>query len=131
MNANTWTQTSWDEHVVAGPDDGPRVAHAHVTFGYTGVIEGNSTCEYLLYYSGPGFDGPERAPGLERVEGSVDGCAGSFVIRHDVAYSADGIADSWHVVEGSGTGELAGLRGTGTAAGADRTIPYTFDYTFG
>lgn len=130
MNDNTFTVTSWDEKVVDGPEDGPRYAHAHVTFTYTGLIEGTSTCDYLLYYGGEGFDGAgQRAPGLERVTGRVGGREGSFVIRHDVTYDADGIADTWFVVPGSGTGELAGLTGTGTAKGASETVQYTFDYT--
>lgn len=129
MSDNTYTVRSWDEHVVSGPEDGPRYAHAHVTFDYTGIITGTSHCDYLLYYAGTGYESPERAPGLERIDGSVDGRKGSFVIRHDVAYGADGISDTWHVVDGSGTGDLTGLRGSGTAGGASQTVPYTFDYT--
>lgn len=131
MDTNTFTMKSWDEHVVSGPDDGPRYAHARATFTYSGVIEGTSTCDYVLYYAGPGHESALRAPGFERIEGSVNGRAGSFVVRHDVAYGADGVRDTWFVVPGSGTGELAGLSGTGTAEGSTETIAYTFDYRLG
>lgn len=130
MSENTYTMRTWDENVVSGPEDGPRYAHARATFAYTGIIEGSSTCDYILYYAGEGYASEERAPGLERIEGNVDGRKGSFVIRHDVAYGPDGITDEWHVVPGSGTGELAGLKGTGTAASATETVPYTFDYSW-
>lgn len=133
MNENTFTMKSWDEQVVSGPEDGPRYAHAHATFAYTGVIEGTSSCDYLLYYATPGYDdgNGQAAPGYERIEGSVAGRKGSFLVRHDVRYGADGISDTWSVVPGSGTGELAGLSGTGTASGNSETVDYTFDYTLG
>ncbi|PRX44195.1 uncharacterized protein DUF3224 [Prauserella shujinwangii] len=132
MSENTCTMRTWEEHVVAGPEDGPRFAHAHTTFGYTGVIEGTSTCDYLLYYAEPGYEGAgQTAPGFERIEGSVDGRRGSFLVRHDVAYDASGIRDTWSVVPGSGTGELTGLTGTGSMAGNAESMPYTFDYRLG
>ncbi|MEU6643655.1 DUF3224 domain-containing protein [Saccharomonospora sp. NPDC046836] len=130
MTGNTFTTQTWDEHVVNGPDDGPRYAHVHATFAYTGILEGTSSCDYLIYYATEGYDdgNSQLAPGLERIEGSVDGHKGSFVARHDVRYGPDGITDNWTVVPGSGTGELAGLSGHGTAAGNSTTIAYTFDY---
>ncbi|MCP2255261.1 Protein of unknown function (DUF3224) [Prauserella aidingensis] len=131
MNTGTFTTRSWTEHVASGADDAPRYAHARATFAYTGVIDGTSTCDYLLYYPGEGFtDGGQASPGIERIEGTVAGRAGSFVVRHDVRYGADGIDDTWSVVPGSGTGELAGLTGHGTAKGDSDTIGYTFDYRF-
>jgi hypothetical protein len=132
MSENTYTMTSWNEQVADGAEDGPRYAHARATFAYRGVIEGTSTADYLMYYAGEGYDGDgQRAPGLERIEGSVHGRRGSFVIRHDTGYGAEGIQDSWSVVPRSGTGELTGLSGTGTAAGSTEVIGYTFDYTIG
>ncbi|SFK24462.1 MULTISPECIES: DUF3224 domain-containing protein [Amycolatopsis] len=120
---NTFTMKTWDEKIVDGPEDGPRFAHAHCTFDYQGLIEGSSVCDYLLYYPG---EGP--APGFERITGSVDGRKGSFVIRHEVGYSAHGVRGTFTVVPGSGTGELTGLSGVGTIEGASETMSYTFAY---
>ncbi|EIE97695.1 DUF3224 domain-containing protein [Saccharomonospora glauca] len=128
MSTNSYTVTSWDEHVVAGSDTGPHYAHAHATSTYRGVIEGTASVDYLLYYDEATAHGGQRAPGYERVEGSVAGRSGTFVLRHDVAYTANGISDRFTVVPGSATGELAGLEGSGTAASANETVPYTFDY---
>lgn len=125
--SNTFTMRTWDEKVVAGDEAGPRYAHAHCTFDYSGVIEGSSTCDYLLYYAAEGTD--EKAPGFERIEGSVDGRKGSFVIRHAVGYGADGVRGTFTVVPGSGTGELAGISGAGTIAGASEVMNYTFEYS--
>jgi hypothetical protein len=133
MNENTYTPSSWDEKVVSGEDGGPRVAHAHATMVYTGVLEGTSVWEILLYYAGEGYEGAgQRAPGYERFEGTVDGRKGTFVARHDTAYDRNGIQDSWTVVAGSATGELVGLtgKGTGNAAMGEQSVPYTFDYSW-
>ncbi|WP_370946865.1 DUF3224 domain-containing protein [Amycolatopsis sp. cg5] len=132
---NTFTPKNWDEKIVSGTEGSPRVAHAHVTFTYTGVIEGESVCDYLLFYPGEGFDGRgTTSPGLERIEGTVDGRAGSFVIRHEVGFDLKGVHGSWTVVPGSGTGELAGLSGGGEASGTvgstdSQTMSYTFEYS--
>lgn len=121
---------TWDEAIVDGPEDGPRFAHAHVTFEYSGIVQGTSVCDFLLYYAGEGYEGEgQTAPGFERITGSVDGRKGSFVLRHEVGYGKDGVQGTFTVVPGSGTGELTGLRGSGTSGGASETMDYTFDYT--
>ncbi|KZB82418.1 DUF3224 domain-containing protein [Amycolatopsis regifaucium] len=129
---NTFAMKNWEENIVSGTDGGPRVAYAHATLAYRGLIEGESIVDYLLYYAGEGYDGDgTTAPGFERVEGSVDGRKGSFVIKHDTGFDAKGISSTFTVVEGSGTGELAGITGTGTTAGVlgEPTMSYTFDYS--
>jgi hypothetical protein len=126
---NTFTMKTWDEAIVSGPEDGPRFAHAHATFDYNGLIEGSSACDFLLYYAGEGDDGSgQKAPGVERIEGSVEGRKGSFVLQHEVGYGEHGVRGRFTVVPGSGTGELAGLSGSGTIEGASETMNYTFEY---
>jgi hypothetical protein len=134
MTANAFTMKSWDETIVSGEEGAPRVAHAHAMMRYAGIIDGESSCDFLLYYPGEGFDGGgSTSPGFERIEGSVDGRKGSFVIRHEVGFDPNGIQGTWTVVGGSGSGELTGLTGTGTAAGemGQETVSYTFEYALG
>ncbi|MGY6655942.1 DUF3224 domain-containing protein [Amycolatopsis sp. TRM77291] len=129
---NTFAVKNWEESIVSGTDGGPRVAYAHATFGYNGLIEGESILDYLLYYAGEGYDGDgTSAPGFERIEGSVDGRKGSFVIKHDTGFDTKGISSKFTIVEGSGTGELAGITGTGTTTGVlgEPTMSYTLDYS--
>lgn len=130
---NEYTPTSWEEKIVAGEDGGPRIAHAHAAMAYTGLLEGTSVCDLLLYYAGEGYDGAgQKASGYERFEGTVDGRKGTFVARHDTAYNGQGIQDRWTVVAGSATGELTGLTGDGTATAAmgEQSVSYTFDYSW-
>lgn len=133
MSENTFYAKSWDEHVVSGEEGAPRFAHAHAVMVYSGLIEGESVSDSLLFYAGEGYDGGgTTSPGLERIEGSVAGRKGSFVLRHEVGFDAQGVRGTWTVVPGSGTGELAGIGGSGTISGAmgAEVMEYTFDYTF-
>lgn len=132
MTANTFTMQTWDESVVSGEEGGPRVAYAHATFTYSGLIEGTSIADSLLYYVGDGYDGGgTTSSGLERFDGSVDGRKGTFIVRHEYSFSADGdthqVSSTFTVLPGSGTGELAGLTGSGTISGSSQTMDYTFE----
>jgi hypothetical protein len=130
---NAFTTKNWEEKIVSGVEGGPRVAYAHATFAYSGVIEGESICDLLLYYAGEGYEsGGTTAPSFERFEGNVEGREGTFVIRHEYTFDAKGIASTFVVVAGSGTGELAGLTGSGTSGGTigEDKVGYTFEYAF-
>jgi hypothetical protein len=127
---NTFTMKTWDEAIVSGPENGPRFVHTHATFDYTGIVEGSSVADWLLYYAAEGYEGSgQTAPGFEHIEGSVDGRKGSFILRHEVGYGEHGVQGTFTVVPGSGTGELVGLSGSGTIGGASETMNYTFEYS--
>jgi hypothetical protein len=75
-----------------------------------------------------GSSGPLAYVALERVEGTLDGRAGTFALRH-VGSIVDGVPTlDLSVVEGSGTGDLLGLTGSGTiehtSAGAHLDLVY-------
>ncbi|WP_020662410.1 DUF3224 domain-containing protein [Amycolatopsis benzoatilytica] len=129
---NTFSTKKWDEHVASGKEGGPRVAYVHAEMEYSGAIEGAASADYLLYYPGEGYDGgTHTSPGYDRFDATVDGRRGTFVVRHEWAFDAQGIGSKFEVVAGSGTGELAGLSGTGTTHGVlgEPAVSYTFDYT--
>ena len=128
---NTFAVKNWDEHIASGTEGAPRVAYAHATMAYEGVITGESTVDYLLYYPGEGYDGGgTTSPSYERFDAVVDGRKGTFVVRHEGGFDTEGVWSKFEVVAGSGTGELAGLTGTGTMRGAlgETKMSYTFDH---
>ena len=60
------------------------------------------------------YDGADAGyAGYERVVGSLGGRSGSFVLRLAGGFEQGAARTDWTVVEGSGTGELAGLQGEG------------------
>jgi hypothetical protein len=117
--------TGWDETTYDEPAEGPKLARATVRKRFSGSLEGTSVAE-LLTAQGDGGSGYLAS---ERVEGSLGGRSGTFVLQHG------GIGDETdrhafgHIVPGSGTAGLEGLRGEAVfahdEAGARVTITYT------
>ena len=67
--------------------------------------------------------------GFEKVVGSLGGRTGSFVLRHTGFYDGEKSTAQHDVVPGSGTGELAGLSGTGGfSAGHAEEHDMTLEY---
>lgn len=124
-----FTFADWKESAVTAEDTFPRLAHATVTNAFSGGIEAEATtCDYTVAY----LTGTTGAfAGMELLTGRVDGRAGTFALEERGRFTSDGTVHcTFEVVEGSGTGELAGLRGTGgfTYRHGETKVPYTFEY---
>jgi hypothetical protein len=106
--------TGWDEAPYDEPTDGPRLARATVTKSFRGDLDGESTAEVLLCQRDPsdlGAGGGYLAS--ERFSDRLGERAGTFVLQHGGLGGAGTAPRTFgHVVPGSGTGEMAGLRGT-------------------
>jgi hypothetical protein len=129
----TFTFQSWDEQPVSETAGGSKLTRATVQNRFSGSIEGTSTVIYVMSYQP---DGTAEFEGYEQIAGSVDGRAGSFVLKHrGTVTDADSPTDfvvscQWQVVPGSGSGDLTGLTGSGGYTGRHgvKETPYTFDY---
>ncbi|MBH5333727.1 DUF3224 domain-containing protein [Streptomyces pactum] len=125
----TFTYSSWDEATTGESPDGAKLARATVVNTFSGGITAEGTsCVYAITYL-TGKTGVCR--GYEMVTGALDGRRGGFVLDQHATFGEDGVVHcTFEVVAGSGTGELAGLSGTGafTAVPGEPTVPYTFDY---
>jgi uncharacterized protein DUF3224 len=104
-----FTIKAWDEQPYAELDQAPKLTHARVTTTYGGDLEGEGTSELLMVYD----QADATYAGYERVVGSLGGRSGSFVLRLDGGFEDGAARTTWTVVEGTGTGDLAGLRGEG------------------
>jgi Protein of unknown function (DUF3224) len=127
--AGTFTVKSWDESTYQELDGNAKLTKARIIYQLTGDLRAESTSDTLMCYAD---DGTAVYTGLDRLVGQLDGRSGSFVVLATGDYSGGVARITWRVVEGSGTGELAGLRGTGSAA-ATSEPPGTFslDYELG
>ena len=123
----TFDVTSWDEQPVSGLDDETvSVTRAHFGQRFAGRIDAETLTDTVMAYRD---DGTADYVGFQRVVGKVDGRAGSFVLRLVGAYDGSEARGATSVVPGSATGELAGLRGTGTNVAAQGSEGvYTLDY---
>ncbi|MFI7130424.1 DUF3224 domain-containing protein [Nonomuraea sp. NPDC050153] len=67
---------------------------------------------------------------MERIEGTLDGRAGAFVVQHNAVSDRGERSLRISVVPDSGTGELRGLRGEmDIVIAPDGSHSYTFDFT--
>ena len=118
----TFAVTSWDEATYEELESGGKLTKARVAFGFSGDLEGQGDWDALMCYRD---DGTAAFTGFQRTTGKVGGRQGSFVLRADGTFEGGVARSTWQVVDGSGSGELSGLRGTGEAV-ADGGLGGTF-----
>ena len=94
---------------------------------YHGALEANGKGEMLAYMDHALGSGAYVA--MERVQGSLDGCAGAFLLHHSGVMTRNAPALAVKVVPDSGDGELAGLAGTLNIRIEGGKHYYDFDYT--
>jgi len=104
--------------------DNAPVAQVSVTEKLTGGMEGIGVAR-LLTVTAP--DGCLHFTGMERFTGKLSGRSGSFMFQNSGELREGVLHSEWIVIPGSGTGEFAGLSGTGGCRSAEG---YFFDYWF-
>jgi Protein of unknown function (DUF3224) len=124
-----FTITAWDEKPYSEGEGLPRLTRAQVTKTFSGELEGQSQLEYLMMYRN---DGTASFVGLERITGRLAGKGGTFVLQRTGVFADGQARESYAVIPGSGTGELATLRGEGSSAvGHGMEHPFTLSYDLG
>ena len=108
LATGTFEITSWTETPGDQVERGPRLARARVTEVFRGDIEGEGTAECLLVYCD---DGSISFAQMLRVVGRLGERQGSFVLRVNGRVEGGTAKATWHVVPGTGTHDLRGLRG--------------------
>ena len=119
----TYDPRPWSE-----VEGGPTLNLIHVVERFEGDIEGDGE---VYFVQAARSDGTASFVGQERVTGSLAGRGGSFVLQDTGTLQGSLVSGRWFVIPGSGTGELAGLRGEGgfeAELGQNATI--TLDYWF-
>jgi hypothetical protein len=124
----TFTVQGWDEQTFEERDPG-KLTVASVQQAVTGDIEGSSEVRWVMAYTA---DDAAEFVGVQSVTGSIGDRTGSFVLRSVGTFDGKTAAGDLTVVPDSGTGELAGISGTGSFTapmGDEATI--TLDYQLG
>jgi hypothetical protein len=89
---------------------GPALIEIRLLETFTGEMEGESPVRALQVLR---EDGAAHLVSMQRFTGKLGGRQGSFVLQGVEFIALGRIEATWFVVPGSGTGELAGLRGEG------------------
>jgi hypothetical protein len=123
IDVKTYEPRPYDE-----VDDGPDLAEIHVTETFSGDIRGEGVVRFLQAFR---EDGSASFVGIERVTGSIAERRGSFLLQDAGTLEGNLVKGDWFVIPGSGTGELAGLRGEGGfEAELGQHASITLDYWF-
>jgi hypothetical protein len=94
---------------------------------FSGGLSGESDGEMLT--AGSPAKGKAGYVALERFHGTLDGREGSFVMQHSGIMDTGREQLDIHIVPDSGTGQLAGIRGTATIDRTGGKHFYTLSYT--
>lgn len=112
---------------VDGEEAGASLGRLLIDKRFGGDLVATSRGQMLAFRSG--VEGSAGYVALERVEGTLAGRAGSFVLQHSGTMERGAQRLSITVVPDSGTGELSGLAGRMSIAFAEGGHSYEFDYT--
>jgi hypothetical protein len=104
----TFKIDSWDEEP---HDEGGGLARAVVKQTFSGDISGAGRTEWLMWYRA---DKTADFTGYLHVDGGIGGRSGTLVLQSTGAFDGKEAAGPLEIVEGSGTGELAGISGRGS-----------------
>lgn len=125
----TFKVSSWDENAYAELGGKGKLTKATVTFEFTGDMTAQGTWDAVMCYR---EDGTAVYTGMQRMAGQVGGRSGTFVARADGTFAGGEARSAWEVIDGSGTGELAGLRGSGSSvASSSPGGTFRLDYELG
>ena len=122
------TIDSWDEKPYRELPDGTKFTRAEVVLSGTGDVSG-ATFEALMFYRA---DGTSSYVTVMRVEATLGGRTGTFVLRGEGAYDGTTAHGTSEIVAGSGTDGLAGIAGTAESVSTHADYPFmplTVTYT--
>src|SRR4051794_17769814 len=107
----TFKIEGWDEDAYAQLDGGGKLTRASVKQSFSGDIEGDGSVEWLMCYAA---DETATFVGLQHIEGALGGRRGSFaLVQTDGTFDGGEARGKLAVAPGSGSGELAGVSGSG------------------
>jgi uncharacterized protein DUF3224 len=124
ITVHKYESSAYDE-----PAEGPALTRIHVEESFSGDISGDGVAEFL---QAAHIDGPASFVGIERVTGAVGSREGTFLLQDAGTVQDSVVSGDWFIIPGSGTGGLAGLRGTGgfranLGEGAQVHLDYWFE----
>ncbi len=108
---------------------GPALVELHLHETFAGDIVGESPVRALQVLRD---DHSATMVSVQRFSGTLGGRQGTFVLQGSEIVEHGNIKATWSVVPGSGTGDLAGLRGEGGfqgsfGKGSEGTLNYWFE----
>jgi hypothetical protein len=101
---------AWDEDTYAEPGPERKLTEAKVSQEFTGDVSGSGEVRFLMCYDP---DGTAQFVGLQKIDGTIEGRTGGFVLQTIGQFDGQVATATWTVIPGSGTDGLAGISGEG------------------
>jgi len=124
-----WKEDNWR---VISPES--KMTKASVEYALKGAIECAEAVEYLMFYKYFDSKDPHKSSaqyvGLMNLMGKLDGKSGSFAVEDEGRFESGEAVSKLRILEGSGTGELKGIRGTGNYRAGPGGSSFELDYHF-
>jgi uncharacterized protein DUF3224 len=125
IEMKSWEETTWDGKA-HNEVTGAKQTVGVMVGAYHGALEATGETRFVMTYTD---DDHCSTVGHELVSGTLDGRTGTFVLQHIGRYEDGTVSGGFTVVPESGTGELAGLSGSGGITWeAGQSGVYTVDY---
>jgi len=122
-----WKEDTWKE---ISPE--VKLTKATVEFGLEGELLGKANVEYLMYYSFFDPKEPHKSSaeyiGMMHIEGKLKGKSGTFSLDDSGIFEAGTAYSTLRILEGSGTGDFKGIRGTGKYRANQEGNHFELDY---
>ncbi|GAA3226463.1 DUF3224 domain-containing protein [Nonomuraea helvata] len=124
----TFDTAGWDAKPPFEERDGVSLGLVTMSKTFHGDLTGTSVVHLLV--AATEVEDSKSYVALERIEGTLDGRSGAFVVQHNAVSDRGKQSLTVSVVPDSGTGDLRGLRGEmNILIGPDGGHSYTFDFT--
>ena len=111
-----------------------KISKASVIYQLNGDLEGTASVEYLMFYRH--FDPKDQHNasamyvGLIHFDGTLSGKSGSCVLEDTGTFEAGQANSQLRILEGSGTGQLDRIYGTGLYVAGKDSMHWELDYSF-
>lgn len=122
----TYTMQEWNEEPLRELVPPQKCTRVEAHGPMEGALNGEAQTFYVLAYI---TKDSGTYSGYTYFKGSVDGREGSFVMADEGTFDPKSAKTKWTIVDGSGTGDLVGISGTGGfSATHGLTVEFTLNY---
>jgi hypothetical protein len=129
-----YTVKKWEEATYREIPPGMKMTKASVMYEFKGDLSGSGSVEYLMFYGHVDQSDQHKARasyvGLIYFEGTLSGKEGGFVLEDNGMFEAGTAKSSVRISEGSGTGTLNGIHGSGTYLADKDGFRIELEYSF-
>ena len=130
----SYSVKKWEETTIRETGGPMKITMASVVYQLGGDLEGNAYVEYLMFYRK--FDPNDqhkssaRYVGLIHFDGKISGKSGTCVLEDSGTFEAGEANSQLRIAEGSGTGQLERIHGTGSYVANKDSFGWELDYDF-